>query len=349
MKKTFLPTKFKGFVLVNALISIVVSLFFVDSYGLSGDWLWSFFKNYFLYSFLISCLLSGGINRMIVFSGKHFSWLETPFKRLAFDFIGVVVYTFVVTIVLWSIFAVYVWGFITWGEINWAMQVRSTTVPIIIALLITTFFTCRAFLFEWKQAAIEAERMKTERMAGQYQSLKDQLNPHFLFNSLNVLSSLIYENPDQANDFVVRLAKIYRYVLDVQDERLVDLSRELAFSRSYLELQKLRFGEKLVYEIGPFHENGKQLPPLSLQLLLENAVKHNSATREEPLRIRIFEEVGRIVVENNVRPRLQPEQESGIGLENIRQRLTYLTEKSMEVLSGNGDFKVSIPLINSSL
>ena len=349
MKKTFFPNEIIQFITVNAAIALIVSLFFVNDYTFTKAWLHTFFIDYFLYSFLISCFLSGGINRLIVFSSKHISWLDEPLKRLAFDFFAVVVYTFLVSILLWTFFAIYVWKFTTWGEIEWSRQARSTIGPIVIALLITTFFTCRAFLYEWKQATIEAERMKTERLAGQYQSLKDQLNPHFLFNSLNVLSSLIYEDPDQANDFVVRLAKIYRYVLDVQDERLVDLSSELAFSRSYLELQKLRFGDKLNYEIGPFDESGKQLPPLSLQLLLENAVKHNSATREEPLRIRIFEEDDRIVVENNIKPRSQPEEKSGIGLENIRQRLSYLTDKSLQVISGNGDFKVSIPLINSKL
>lgn len=347
MKKTFFPTGIVWFLVINAIISVFVSLFFVNEYAFTLGWLRSFFINYFLYSFLISCFLSGGINRLILFSGKHFSWLEAPFKRLAFDFFVVVAYTFVVGLVLWTFFAIYVWKFTTWEEINWLAQARSTTVPIIVALIITTFFTCRAFLYEWKHAVIEAERMKTERLAGQYQSLKDQLNPHFLFNSLNVLSSLIYENPDLANDFVERLAKIYRYVLDVQDERLVDLSRELAFSQSYLELQKLRFGEKLEYEIGPFDEKGKQLPPLSLQLLLENAVKHNSGTREKPLRIRIFEEAGQVVVENNVQPRTQPEEESGIGLANIRQRLTYLTDKPLNVNSDNGSFKVGVPLIYS--
>lgn len=349
MKKSFFPRGTVRFLLINALIGAGVSFFFINDYTLNAEWVRSFFINYFLYSFLISCLLSDGINRLIVFSSNHISWLEAPGKRLAFDFFAVVLYTFLVSIVLWTIFAVFVWHSVTWAEVNWKMQVQATTGPIIIALMITTFFTCRAFLYEWKQAAIEAEQMKTERMAGQYQSLKDQLNPHFLFNSLNVLSSLIYENPDQANDFVERLAKIYRYVLDVQDERLVDLSRELAFSHSYLELQKLRFGEKLVYEIGAFHENGKQLPPLSLQLLLENAVKHNSATREKPLQIRIFEEADTIVVENNVQERLQPEQESGIGLENIRKRLSYLTDKPLKVRSENGTFTVSIPYLNTPL
>lgn len=337
------------FILINVLIGLAVSLIFVDDFAFTAHWMRRFLIEYFLYSFLISCLLSGGINRLIIFSSRRISWLESPIKRLAFDFFVVVAYTFLVSLILTTFFAIYVWGFLTWATISWWGLIQSTLLPILIALGITIFYTSRSFLLEWKRAVVAAEQMKNEHLAGQYQGLKNQLNPHFLFNSLNVLSSLIYEDQDQANKFLEELAHIYRYVLDVQDERLVDLSRELAFSRSYLELQKLRFGEKLIYEIGIFDEADKMLPPLSLQLMLENCVKHNKASQKNPLHIHILEEDGYLLVRNNVDYRAHTEPKSGIGLQNIRKRLAYLTDKPLKVDSGNGNFIVGIPLIYNEI
>src|SRR5690606_13274195 len=146
------------------------------------------------------------------------------------------------------IFGFFIWKNLSINDMSWSWVVSSTTLPILISLGFTFFFTSRSFLLEWKQAAIEFEKMKNERLAGQYQSLKDQLNPHFLFNSLNVLSNLVYEDADKANNFIEKLANVYRYVLEVQDERLVILTDELKFARNYLELQKLRFGDRLQYK-----------------------------------------------------------------------------------------------------
>lgn len=349
MKKHVFGRGIFNFLLVNVVIALAVSFFFISQFEFTLDWFGAYLLQNFLFSFLFSAFMSGGIGTLISFSSRHFSWLETPVKRLVIDIVVVLIYAFLVSLLLNVIFIVYVWKAADWNQLTFQWLFWPVLIPVVIALLITLVLTCRSFLFEWKQAAIEAEKMKNERLAGQYQGLKDQLNPHFLFNSLNTLSSLIYEDRNLANDFVEKLARVYRYVLDVQDERLVSVDRELAFSQSYLELQKLRFGEKLEYEIDRFEPDGKNLPPLALQLLLENAVKHNGATREKPLLIRIFEEDDRIVVENNVQPRKQSGPESGIGLENIRRRLSYFTDKPVDVISGNGIFKVSIPLIKSQL
>jgi len=340
------------FLLINAIIAFVISLFFIfgDTDGLewyTAKWLEIFFLHYFLYSFLISSLLSGGINLLIEFSGKHFPWLESPLKRLVFDLLAVIAYTFVVSFLLTAIFAFYFWNMATIENVNWASIVSSTKLPILIALGFTFFFTSRSFFYEWRQAAIEAEQMKTDRLAGQYQSLKDQLNPHFLFNSLNVLSNLVYEDAEKSSEFIDKLAKVYRYVLDVQDESLVSLSRELEFASSYLQLQEVRFGNKLRYEINVEKQDGVAIPPLSLQLLLENVVKHNSATTQSPLEIKIYIREGMLVVENNLQKRESPGVESGIGLNNIRERYRYFTDKAVTMSEDNGIFTVSIPLLAS--
>jgi len=347
MKSEFTYHRFGRFLLINALIALVVCVLLSPPFEATGVWIKTFFLDYFLYAFLVAALLSGGINILIEFSAKHFSWIETPFKRLVFDLTAVVVYSFVVSFILAGVFAVFVWDYMAIDNINWGRLAKSTKLPILIALGFTFFFTSQAFLFEWKTAAIETEKMKNERLAGQYQSLKDQLNPHFLFNSLNVLSNLVYEDADRANEFIEKLSNIYRYVLDVQDERLVSLVKELNFARSYLELQKVRFGDKLIYDIHVNETPGVSLPPLSLQLVLENAVKHNAATTGSPLKIEIFTEQNQLVVRNNLQKRPLPERESGIGLKNISERYRFLTDSEVEICEENGLFSVSLPLIKS--
>jgi len=143
------------------------------------------------------------------------------------------------------------------------------------------------------------------------------------------------------------LASVYRYVLDVQDERLVYLDRELKFAFSYLELQKVRFGSKLEYNLDVKKGTKFSIPPLSLQLLLENAVKHNIATSEAPLQIEIYIEGKRLIVKNNLQLRPQSKEISGIGLENIKKRYSYFTTEEVIIRNENGVFSVSIPLIES--
>ncbi len=339
--------KIGRFLIFCFLINVVIFLFlcpqcYTDFELFKSNW------DDFLYSYLMTCFLSGGISEIIRKADEHFPWLDAPLNRLIFDLITVTTYSFIVSFCLATIFTVFVWDVFTIETIDWYEITRSTKLPILIALGITVFFTSRSFLLEWRQAAIEAEQMRSERLAGQYQSLKDQLNPHFLFNSLNVLSNLVYEDADQANAFIEKLSKIYRYVLDVQYEEVVDLEKELAFAGNFLELQKLRFGEKLAYEIEVKDENRYTIPPLTLQLLLENAIKHNIATRSNPLVLRIYADGENLVVENNLQKRESHTPESGIGLTNIHQRYKYLTNKEVVVSETEDKFLVEVPLLNKS-
>ncbi len=155
---------------------------------------------------------------------------------------------------LWSVFfTVFAFALIEWnfpaGQIPWHTILKFTFTPMTIALVFMAIFTSRAWLMEWRKSAIETEQLRSEKLASQYQSLKDQLNPHFLFNSLNALSNLVYDDADRSAAFIQKLSKIYRYVLDVQQEELVDLDRELDFAKNYLELQKIRFEENLNFKL----------------------------------------------------------------------------------------------------
>ncbi len=346
MKYTIQLKRFIQFVLINLGLAVVIMMFFcfecfgsLDGIASIGDDL--------LYSFLISSLMSGGIGLIVNYSERIFSWVKEPVKRFFFDLIVVTAYSFITSAALVSIFIVHVWQYTTWAKLEFWDVAQNALLPTGIALFITFLLTSRSFLLEWRRASIETEKMKNERLKVQYQSLKDQLNPHFLFNSLNVLSNLVYENPDTANAFIEKLARVYRYVLDVQQEELVSLDREISFAKSYLELQKIRFGNKLEIHIDVKEDDQVFLPPLALQMLLENALKHNKATRENPLKIKIRLEGDFLRVSNNLQKRGVDVPASGIGLANIRERYRFFTEVPMHTDFSDGVFTARLPLISN--
>jgi LytS/YehU family sensor histidine kinase len=206
------------------------------------------------------------------------------------------------------------------------------------------FMTGRTFLLSWRESAVEAERLKKENMEAQYNSLRSQVNPHFLFNSLNALTNLVYQDQDKAVKFIKQLSTVYRYVLNTRDKELVPLTEELEFLHSYLFLQQIRFGEKLKLQV---ELNGEGfVAPLVLQMLVENAIKHNIIADEQPLTIRVYRENSLIVVENNLQKKSIPSEESiGAGLENIKRRYEFLSSVPVKVEAEGALFKVSVPVI----
>ena len=181
----------------------------------------------------------------------------------------------------------------------------------------------------------------------QFESLKNQLDPHFLFNSLNVLSSLIDENPRQAQKFTASMSKIYRYVLEQKDKELVTVEDELEFAKTYCELLKTRFEDSVDFVFDVKKEDYKRfVVPLSLQLLLENCIKHNFATSSKPLIIRIYSENDTLCIVNNLQVREQIKESSGIGLANIVQRYSLLTKKNVFIEKSEDYFKVKLPVLS---
>lgn len=214
-----------------------------------------------------------------------------------------------------------------------------------IALFITFFFTSRSFLLNWRQSEIDAERLKKESISAQYESLKNQVNPHFLFNSFNVLSHLVYDDQDKAVKFIKQLSQVYRYVLDTREKELVSLDDELSFLDSYVFLQQIRFERKLDIQI-TLSGVVSFVAPLALQMLIENAIKHNVVSADDPLHIRIYSEEGFICVENNLqKKRSSSEPSAGVGLENICKRYEFLTERKAVITKTEGLFIVKLPMI----
>ena len=201
-----------------------------------------------------------------------------------------------------------------------------------------------------RKAEIEKEVLEKESVLTQLASLKSQVNPHFLFNSLNTLSYLIPESPKRAENFVQKLSKVYRYVLQIKDEKVIPLKDELEFLNSYVFLLKERFGENLKVEIEIEDEHLNDfIIPLSLQLLFENAIKHNEISSNKPLNIKVFiNEGGNLVVINNLQKKKMVRQTTKMGLQNIKSRYELLTDKIVEVVEDIKSFKVIVPLLEST-
>ncbi|RAJ97461.1 7TM protein involved in diverse intracellular signaling [Larkinella arboricola] len=200
------------------------------------------------------------------------------------------------------------------------------------------------------EADLTVQQLKQQFTEAQMRALQSQVNPHFLFNSLNTLSALIDENPQQATDYVDELSSVYRYLLRAGDSELTSLSVELNFIRSYLHLLKTRYGQSICTEIAVADTfQDALLPPLTLQLLVENAVKHNRALLEEPLTIRIgTTEVGHLVVENNIQRRAVRVESNGVGLSNITDKYRLLNHPTPRIEEANGWFRVTLPLLLTS-
>lgn len=200
------------------------------------------------------------------------------------------------------------------------------------------------FYFQWQIALKNEQKLREEKLVFQYETIKNQVNPHFLFNSLNTLSSLINGN-QRAEDFIHQLSSIYRYILENRNVEQVGLEEEIEFTKNYFFLQKIRDEDKVSLEIQPVDVKKYRILPISLQLLLENALKHNSATHDHPLTITIYTEDDFVVIKNNLQKKLTLEKSTGTGLRNLGERLKLITNREMKVIETSDEFIVKIPLI----
>lgn len=201
------------------------------------------------------------------------------------------------------------------------------------------------FFMELVTVIRREQQLNEEKMRYHYEVLKNQMNPHFLFNSLNTLSSIIYKDVELADRFISKLSLTYRYILDTQDDRLVSLEQEIAFVRDYFYLQQLRDGERIKMDIDIENPQAFMILPVSLQLLVENALKHNAASIEKPLIIRISLENGNeVVVRNNRQPKQQLNGSFRIGLKNLAERVRIITGKELTVEERPDFFSVKLPL-----
>ncbi len=212
-------------------------------------------------------------------------------------------------------------------------------------LILITEFGVQIFS-KWKQSLVEIERYKSQTMQAKLDNLKHQVNPHFLFNNMSVLTSLIYKDQDKAADFVQQLSKVYRYLLDQTSSELVCLEEEMKFLESYIYLLQIRYSPNLTIQNNIHSSQLKRLiPPFSVQLLLENAIKHNEVSTEKPLLIELTIENEQLIIKNNKNPRISEDESSKKGLKNIQSRYAFFTDRPVEIVDLPTNFIVKIPLL----
>ena len=198
-------------------------------------------------------------------------------------------------------------------------------------------------------ALLEAERLKKENLQSQLETLKNQVNPHFLFNSLNTLSAIIPNDADLAVEFVQKLSNVYRYILEIREMQTVSLRDELSALRAYIFLMQIRFGTNVNFHLDiPDERMSDRVVPLSLQMLVENAVKHNIISTQRPLFIEVFIQKNRVIVRNNLQRKNQDTDSTNLGLSNIRNRYQLLANQPVDVIVTTQSFVVSLPLLTES-
>ena len=219
-----------------------------------------------------------------------------------------------------------------------------TTLVIVTSLIL--LFHSIGFFKEVQAEKLLNEQLRKEKVSAELDALKAQIDPHFLFNSFNVLSGLIDEDTSQAQKFLKRLSKIYRHILVNKEENFVSLSEELSFAKEFISLQQVRFEEGIFLNVDVVGEKlQKKVPALSLQLLMENATKHNGFSKENPLRIEVTAHNGHLIVSNNRQERKQLVEGNGMGLENIRRRYQLIGNEGFAIEESEQQFTVKMPLI----
>ncbi|HWC55280.1 MAG TPA: histidine kinase [Chitinophagaceae bacterium] len=320
---------------------------FVLNVVLFGNTYFTGFKNFFLATFitfdmlLLAYIACGMV--AIVLRNRYPKYSQT-FKRI---FTGFLIYVAIMTAAISIIFWGYDYFKFLGYEINMNQYAWCLVVGVFCNLLSTSLNEGAAFFEKWRQVVDEAENLKKENLQSQLEGLKGQVNPHFLFNSLNSLSSLISEDPLQAEKFLDEMSKVYRYLLRNNEEGLTTLESEMQFIHSYFHMLKTRYGDALELETNiDDHYLNYQLPPLTLQMLIENAVKHNMIMKNSPLKVLIMTtNSGKMIISNNIQRKDRMVSSNKVGLTNISNKYRLMKKEEISVRDDGKEFAVVIPLI----
>jgi hypothetical protein len=325
----------------SAILSFALTVVFMPGAFASGR----VFLSGYLWAFSISITQWIGLDFLYQLIDKYISWIEAPVKKVVVQIFSFLAYsasafTFV------QLANYYIWMDCIPAD-SWSWILKSLPSTLLISFIISLIFTALGFFNAWKQSFIKAEKLKVEMLAYKYESLRNQINPHFLFNSLNVLSDLVYDDQAMAVKFIRQMSDLSRYVLDSRDKELVPLKDELAFIESYTFMLKTRFEEKLTIDIDVQPRPDDYLVPMTLQLLIENAVKHNEVSEAFPLHITVRRNEDSLEVENNLQPKKAGDTSTKTGLKNITQQYAFFSERHIKIISTDEHYTVRVPILKS--
>ena len=332
-------------------IAIGVQFILITYNHFSGFYPLSDFKH-FLFRLLRGSFLSVLAGLIIVLAdlffisllNRAFSWNNKPGLRIGFQFLGTVLFA--------SLISVGFTGFAQWispyKEPLLSVFLYNALIFSVVNLVIVTILEAWMYFLDGIKAKNEENALKEELSHIKFEVLKRQINPHFLFNSLNVLSGLISQDVKKAQDFIDEFAFVYRYVLESIEQPVRSLNREMEFARSYLFLQQIRYGEGLKYSVEiPAECLSQLLPPLSLQVVLENSIKHNIVASERPLSIDIACKDGELIVVNNIQLKISTQVSTGVGLQNLKKRYAFVSENPPVFYIDNNHYIAKLPLIKA--
>jgi two-component system LytT family sensor kinase len=328
------------------LFGLDVAFRFLSDYALPTreTWLWEA-TLYILYSTPLAL-----VNALFFYVlEKRFSSNKKSNIRLLVGFVGSMLLTLLTMFCIRIVHKILFLGFTVENFIN-TESPRFYFITILITLVISLFFHAFYFYKKIQENKVKKQQIIAGNASAQFESLKNQIDPHFLFNSLNVLSSLIDEQPETAQKFTNSLSKIYRYVLEQKNKELVLVEEELDFAREYMDLLKIRFENSITYTLPQqLQLVDSKVVPLSLQLLLENTIKHNIVSENNPLHIHIYEEDNYLVVKNNLQKKEAFTSRKGVGLQNIADRYKLATDRQVLIVQDETSFQVKIPLLTKKI
>lgn len=340
---------------------IIVTLnglqFFYKFYDRSYESLWQYDLRGCLFHvyFVLYGLCVWEIAIQLTTQANHYLLRKQIGQNLRFVILGIV-------LILYGLLLTVSYGFLYYNlffvlfdvEYLWAdyslLDWELTIMMYVLFLIITGFHLFVYYFRNWQEAELTAERLQKENIRSQYEALKHQIEPHFFFNSLSVLASLVNKDTELASDYITQLSKMYRYLLEGKNQTIVQLLYEVEFLNAYIFLMKVRHRDSIHFLINLSDETLKYMfiPKNSLQMLAENAVKHNRFSKESPLSVRIAEDENYIKVTNNLNRRELLEESSGIGLHNIRKRYELISDKEIEIEETAFTFCVKLPKLKKS-
>jgi len=337
-------SKSKKWILIWIIFIIVIPP--IVGYLFQGPKIFSSISYYFTYTsigYAYGIVFASG-NSLIGKYFKKLDWAKNPKRTNLITFMVFMGYAITMGIMIPYTIDRFLWG-MSGKEVFYDVSAKAFMTTVF-SLIVFYFFNTTLISNNWIKSIEKNEELKRENLLAKYETLKNQVNPHFLFNNLNTLTGIIEQKPELATDFIKKLSDIYRYVLEQNDKEIVSIKEEMKFVEDYIYLSKMRFGEGLIFNSRLTKNQNFLVAPLGIQMMVENAIKHNIISDDMPLKIQMEIEDGFVIVKNNLQKKKSINSgKEPLGLENLKNRYAYLSGLPVEVMESDGQFIVKLPII----